>query len=323
VGRAEALTTVRALLDSAHDRWGVASATQLEASVRWAVRDWSGADSLLRDTERQLVESGNTSQILDTRVQRLRYALARRDWPRATEMLALSRDSTMRGRSAMYVDLDYYDALLALGTGRPNDARRALDRSQRAASRSGEGPSYLQLARVAEAEALLGRLDSAEAKLRSAMAIFERYRATRETREQRLAALAVIGDDGDADVGIATVVAALARAGRIPAAFEFAERTKARELLDGMARREALRDPGSDRPQAREAALARVYTRPVTLAEVQAALPESTAIVHLNSGAWNEPTTALVVTSPALPRSSSSDSLMSRSRYESMAHAFA
>ena len=290
------LEASRALFDSVHDRWGSASATQLEASVRWAVRDWPGADSLLRDTERQLVQSGNTSQILDTRVQRLRYALARRDWPRATEMLALSRDSTIRGRSATYVDLDYYDALLALGTGRPNDARRALDRSQRAASRSGEGPSYLQLARVAEAEALLGRLDSAEAKLRSAMGIFERYRATRETREQRLAALSVIGDDGDADVGIATVVAALARAGRISAAFEFAERTKARELLDGMARREALRDPGSDRPQARETALARVYTRPVTLAEVRAAVPESTAIVHLNTGAWNEPTTAFVVT---------------------------
>jgi CHAT domain-containing protein len=290
------LAASRALLDSARDRWGGASAMQLEASVRWAVRDWSGADSLLRSSETQLAQSGNTSQILDTRVQRLRYALARRDWPRVTELLALSRDSTIRGRSATYVDLDYYDALLALGTGRPNDARRALDRSQREAARTGDGPSYLQLARGAEAEALLGRLDMAETKLRAAIAIFERYRATRETREQRLAALAVAGDDGDADVGIATVVAALARAGRTSAAFDFAERTKARELLDGMARREALRDPTADRPEAREAALSKVYTRTVSLAELQAALPESTAIVHFNTGSWNEPTTAFVLT---------------------------
>ena len=63
-----------------------------------------------------------------------------------------------------------------------------------------------------------------------------------------------------------------------------------------MARREARRDPASDRPQAREATLAKVYTRPVTLAELQAALPESTAIVHLNTGTWNEPTTGLVIT---------------------------
>jgi CHAT domain-containing protein len=289
------LATSRAILDSARDRWGVASATQLEASVRWAVRDWPGADSLLRDVERQLMQSGNTSQVLDARVQRLRYALARRDWPRATEMLALARDSTIRGRAHTYVDLDYYEALLALGMGRPNDARRALDRSQRESARSGEQPTYLQLARGAEAEAMLGRLDTAEAKLRSAMSVFERYRATRETREQRLAALAFAGDDGDADVGVATVVAALARAGRTEAAFAFAERTKARELLDGMTRREALRDASTDRPQTREAALANLNTRAVTLAELRAALPESTAIVHFNTGAWNEPTTAFVI----------------------------
>ena len=39
-----------------------------------------------------------------------------------------------------------------------------------------------------------------------------------------------------------------------------------------------------------------MYTRPVTLAELQAALPESTAVVHFNTGAWNEPTTAFVLT---------------------------
>ena len=290
------LTSSRTLLDSAHDRWGGATATQLEASTRWAVRDWAGADSMLRDAEQQLAQSGNTSQILDMRVQRLRYALARRDWPHATEMLALARDSTARGRSAEYVDLDYYDALLALGTGRPNDARRALDRSQRESARTGVGPTYLQLARAAEAEALLGRLDSAEAKLGTAMSTFERYRASRTTREQRLAALAVAGDADDPDVGVATVVASLARAGRTEAAFNFAERTKARELLDGMARREALRDPSADQPQAREAALANVYARPVTLTELQSALPESTALVHFSTGTWNDPTTAFVLT---------------------------
>ena len=290
------LTSSQALLDSARDRWGGATATQLEASVRWAVRDWAGADSLLRAAEQQLAQSGNTSQILDTRVQRLRYALARRDWPHAAEMLALARDSTIRGRSAEYVDLDYYDALLALGTGRPNDARRALDRSQRESARSGEAPTYLQLARAAEAEALLGRLDTAEAKLGEAMKVFERYRASQATREQRLAALGVAGDADDPSVGVATVVASLARAGRTAAAFNFAERTKARELLDGMTRREALRDPGNDRPETREAALANVYARPVTLAELQSALPESTAVVHFNTGTWNEPTTAFVLT---------------------------
>jgi CHAT domain-containing protein len=290
------LAASRALLDSARDRWGEATATQLEASVRWAVRDWAGADSLLRDAERQLTQSGNTSQVLDTRVQRLRYALARRDWSRATEMLALARDSTMRGRSAAWIDLDYYEALLALGTDRPNEARRALDRSQREGARGGEGATYRQLARAAEVEARLGRLDDAEAKLRSALAMFERYRVSQSTREQRLAALSVAGDDGDADVGIATVVAALARRGRTEAAFDFAERMKARELLDGMARREALRHPTADRPRAREAALAMDYARPVTFAELRSALPDSTAIAHFTTGAWHEPTTVFVMT---------------------------
>lgn len=290
------LATSRALLDSAQDRWGKATATQLEASVRWAVRDWGGADSLLRAAEMELAQSGNTSQILNTRVERLRYALARRDWPRAAEMLALARDSTMRGRSAAWVDLDYYEALLALGTGRPNAARRALDRSQREGARSGYLPTYLQLARAAEAEALLGNLDEAEAKLRSAMTRFERYRASQSTREQRLAALSVAGDAGDPDVGVATVVAALARGGRSEVAFDFAERMKARELLDGMTRREALRTPVADRPEGREATLAGVYTQPVTVAELRSALPDSTAVVHFSTGTWHEPTTAFVVT---------------------------
>jgi CHAT domain-containing protein len=290
------LAASRALLDSMHDRWGSANALQSEASVRWVVRDWSGADSLLRTAEAMLAQSGNTSAILDTRVQRARYAIARRDWKNAEQLLALARDTSIRGRASTYIDLDYYDALLALGTGRPNDARRALDRSQREGARSGESPTYLQLARGAEVEALLGRLDTAEAKLRAAMNAFERYRSSRETREQRLAALSFAGDENDADVGVATVVAALARAGRTASAFDFAERTKARELLDGMARREALRDPGSDRPQATEAALAKVYTRPITLAELQSSLPDSTAIVHFNTGAWNEPTTAFILT---------------------------
>jgi CHAT domain-containing protein len=290
------LSASRALLDSMHDRWGSANALQSEAGVRWAVRDWSGADSLLRASEAMLAQSGNTSAILDTRVQRARYAIARRDWKYAEQMLALARDTSIRGRASMYVDLDYYDALLALGTGRPNDARRALDRSQRESARGGDGPTYLQLARGAEVEALLGRLDTAEAKLRAAMNVFERYRATRETREQRLAALSIAGDENDADVGIATVVAALARGGRTASAFDFAERTKARELLDGMTRREALRDPDTDRPRATEAALATVYTRPITLAELQSSLPDSTAIVDFNAGTWNEPTTAFIVT---------------------------
>ena len=294
------LAASRALLDSAHDRWGTASAGQAEASVRWAVHDWAGADSLLADAEVALTQSGNLSQVLDTRVQRLRYAIARRDWRRATEMLALARDSTIRGHAGEFADLDYYEALLALGTDRPNDARDALDRSQRAAARSGNGPTYLQLARRAEAEALLGRLDTAEVTLRRAMAIFERYRATRNTREQRLAALGFAGDDGDPDVGIATVVSALARAGRTASAFDFAERTKGRELLEGMARREALRDPVGDRPETREAVLGTVYARPVTLTELQAVLPESTAVVHFSTGTWSEPTTMFVVTRGAV-----------------------
>ena len=290
------LAASRALLDSAHDRWGEATATRFEASVRWAVRDWAGADSLLRAAETELAQSGNTSGILDVRVQRLQYAIARRDWARATETLALARDSTMRGRSSAWIDLDYYEALLALGTGRPNDARRALDRSQREAASSGEAPSYRQLARAAEAEALLGRLDAAEANLRAAMATFERFRAAQSTREQRLAALGIAGDAGDADVGVATVVAALARDGRTDAAFDFAERLKARELLDGMVRREALRTPVADRPQVREASLAGIYATPITTPELRSALPDSTALVHFSTGAWHEPTTALVVT---------------------------
>jgi CHAT domain-containing protein len=42
--------------------------------------------------------------------------------------------------------------------------------------------------------------------------------------------------------------------------------------------------------------MANVYTRPVSLAELQSILPESTAVVHFSTGAWHEPTTAFVLT---------------------------
>ena len=89
-----------------------------------------------------------------------------------------SRDSTMRGRSAAYIDLDYYDALLALGTGRPNNARRALDRSQREGARTRRRPDAISSSRAApKRKRCSGVSIRRRRSCGTAMSMFERYRA--------------------------------------------------------------------------------------------------------------------------------------------------
>ena len=184
------LAASRALLDSAHDRWGVRRRRRSSRRpcggpcATGPARIPCSATPSDSSHSREIHRRSSTRACSDFGT-RSRGATGRAP-PRCWRCRVTPRCAGVR---RAYVDLDYYDALLALGTGRPNDARRALDRSQRESARSGEGPTYLQLARAAEAEAQLGRLDTAEAKLRQAMSMFERYRATRETREQRLAAL--------------------------------------------------------------------------------------------------------------------------------------
>jgi hypothetical protein len=86
------------------------------------------------------------------------------------------------------------------------------------------------------------------------------------------------------------VLAALVEAGRTDAAFALAEQRRARTLTDRLNQADALREGGA-------AARAKAHrVRPVTAAELAAALPDGTALLEYVAGSEAAPTTLFVVT---------------------------
>lgn len=144
---------------------------------------------------------------------------------------------------------------------------------------------YERLARRAEIEARRGRLDSAAFWLVAANSRVDEWRASLTDPQLRLAALQVDNGYGDADLGVATVLARLALGGRLDDAFRLAEQQRARELQD------RLLQAGTRR------ALARTPEGWTTRAALQQALPdERTALLVFVTGRGGEPSTLFVVT---------------------------
>jgi tetratricopeptide (TPR) repeat protein len=295
-GAYEQLMQARSLLAGVGDRWGLANALHSEALSRRALHEWGASDSLLTAAEQQLVASGNRSDVLSVRLERLRNALTQRDWATAARLLAGARDSAVASASVVPLDIEYYSALLSLEQGQPRDALRELLRGQ---TNTKVLPSYQRIARTAEAYAMIGQLDSAEAWGRAALDRIDRWRLSQQPRQERLAALVIHGDVDDPGAGIATVTSALAADGRVVPAFEFAERLASHELLGAMLKRESLRLESTDRTVVNRLNVAlapNAAATPVTLHELQTALPESTAVVSFVTGTWGEPSTAIVIT---------------------------
>ncbi|MDX2194605.1 MAG: CHAT domain-containing protein, partial [Gemmatimonadales bacterium] len=171
-------------------------------------------------------------------------------------------------------------------------ARAAFTRAAAAAGRAST-MRHAAFARLAELDVREGRLPSAEARLAEGEAALDAWRASLSDRELRLAALELAADGLDADLGIATVIGALAAGGRTEAAFGFAERRRARELAARVAQRQVLRDgAASPRPGS-------IVGESVTLDALQAGVPAGTALLFYVTGRGFEPTTAFVVTRAA------------------------
>jgi tetratricopeptide (TPR) repeat protein len=289
-GANEYFTRARSRMAEVGDQWGLASAARSDAAARRATRDWGAADSLLDAAERLLVQSGNRSEIQVMRLERLRNALARREWDTARRMLTLVRDTAATRTAFGVFDVDYFEALLALGQGNAQEAIRVLGRS----TSSEQGQAYLRRARLAEAHARLGHADSAASLARNALQGLEDWRSSQRTRETRLAAFRLFGDYGDPDVGFATIIASMVSAGHLEAAFEIAERLASRELMDAMVRRDALRIDAAESRTLR-ANLGSARAPVMALRELEQSLPESTAVIQYVTGAWEEPTTAFIV----------------------------
>ena len=228
------------------------------------------------------------------------------DWVGAERALADER--------ALLPKLDgpQWEVTLTFDQGRLARARGDLARAESSFRRflagldSADHPArYDARLRLADIYAERGDLDAAEREAASAWDELERWRATLTDRELRLLAFQVTRSEyqvspaasSEQRASVARVLAALAAGGRAPRAFELAERRRARDLMDGMARAAGLRAHPSE--TATSAHAAPLATGPLSAAAIAALIPDDrTAILEYVTGASGAPTTLFVVTRP-------------------------
>ena len=281
-----------ALLGEQGDEWGVVTARGMLGGVARAAGDVGKA----RDAyERVLAWADRTGHVL-TRYN-MHEALStlaemERDWPAVTRHLAavhaIARANRMAGWEA---GLRYNEGRAALGQGDLARAERSLRAFLAGADTSQHGTRYAARALLAETYVRRGATGRGETELLAATEELDRWRSSLSERGMRVRAMEA--DLGlDPDLGVATVLAALARAGRAVAAFEIAERRRAWELNDQIARAEAVLvragPSGEHLPDRAPAA---------DLAAVRGALGDGRiALLEYVTGRGGEPTTLFVVT---------------------------
>ncbi len=146
--------------------------------------------------------------------------------------------------------------------------------------------------RLAEAYASAGRLDDAVRTLDEGFLALDRVRSYLDDRDARVVVLQSRRLEFDPDLGIATIVNTLARAGRLETAFRVAEAQRSRYLWEQVVRRGALAGD-IDASSAKRAE--RLVPVPMDIDQLRTALPDSTAVIEYVTGRGNEPTTAFVV----------------------------
>ena len=275
------------------DRWGLATVRIAEINAALLQGDTTRARIRTAEVTREMEALGNPSFRSLALVNATTLARMQRDWPRAeTAARDLLVSQRLPGAGWGGVSADYVAAVIALEAGKWRDAERQLAKME---TRPGEyWLDYAVLARQAEADARLGNVDSAEARMGRAGTALDAWRASLSTRELRLGVLQIPFDMADPDLGVATVIAVLAEAGHTKAAFELAEARRARGLLDAVVRRQALQDA------ARAPTSGAAMAAPHSAREIQAVLVPGEAVVSFVTGQREEPTTAFVITRDAL-----------------------
>jgi tetratricopeptide (TPR) repeat protein len=213
------------------------------------------------------------------------------DWEAAEVMMDSALTEARRLDMPRWSRDDAYErAMLTLARGGLDEAAerlQALDAEFDArdfASRSDV------LTRLGEVHIRAGRVDEGEAALVLAGSLIDDLREALPDRDLRASVVEARYLDWDRDLGFATALAGLATAGRVPAAFRLSEQRRARLLLEGLVRRQALAglaaSPDSHTLGGED--------------ELRRLVPDSTAVLAFVAGAGNEPTTVFVLTGDRL-----------------------
>ena len=229
--------------------------------------------------------------IVLTRQWLARVAIRQGDWGEAARQLATADSAAhARGVDDMRDAIMYDRGRLALAQGHPDEAVRLFSNFLGRTAPGDQLIRYTVRSRLAQAYAAARDLDRAERELTNAGDDLERWRAGLQAAELRRYAFAATAlGEYDPQGPAASVIAALARGGRVEVAFTLAERRRARALADRLTQADALND--------RDAPATAHRDRPVGAAEVAEAMPDrNTALVEFVAGSEGAPTTVFIAT---------------------------
>jgi len=272
------------------DAWGEHSTLLLRAGVR---RDLGLIDQSETDA-RTVVDWARSIGNADLEFggwYALVLAAEARGAPTAALALADTAAQVARrvGLGDRIVATRYLTGRILLSMDRPAEAATLLERFLDEVDGSVHARRYAARVRLAEAHVLMGDPAGAGAQLEGAMDDLEAWRASLDVRELRRAIFGAGVDDPDPDLGVATVVDALASSGEVERAFALSERRRARDLADRLEILAATAtgdgDPGSRPP----------HPTPRTPAEILDRLDQTSALVSFATGRGGEPTTAFVL----------------------------
>ena len=215
------------------------------------------------------------------------------DWSSARKQFDIAERSAAKvGRGAeARRHLAYDRGRLALGEGNLAAAERLFTGFLAGLPPENHLHRHLAQVRLAEVAARRGDVATAERRITAASRELETWRDSLGDDELRRYAFAATAlGEHDPQVPVARVLATLAGAGRVEAAFALAEQRRARLLTDRLNQAEALRET--------EVAAAPVHrARPLAAEEIAGSLPDSaTAILEYVAGAEGSSTTVFILT---------------------------
>jgi CHAT domain-containing protein/tetratricopeptide (TPR) repeat protein len=265
------------------DMIGRLNAMSLSAQVALAGADTAAARRA--DTAEYNLASGigATNYKSDAEASLASLAMYELRWPEAGQWLDSVDAIIARGRFPGWAQQEQFNrGVLALGAGRWSEAERRLGQVAHGLDSTQHRDRYEVAALLAEVHLALGDTARAEHELTAAEDALDRWRATLDDREIRVLAFQYKSRIGRPDPGVAKVIAAVARAGRVGPALELAERRRARDLVDRLATSGATSPWGASTH---------------VVETVQHALPDdTTALLEYVTGPDDAPTTVFVIT---------------------------
>jgi CHAT domain-containing protein len=294
-GASDALDRSIALFRRLGDPAGEMKARDYLAVTALAAGDFSAARKQTLEVLTWYQRTGETNIEFSAHRNLAVIAMHEGDWTAAQKALDAAHALARRLKRPLWAaELSYDDARLALFRGDLPSAERSLTRYLATLDSSQHVFRHDARVRLADIYARRGDIQRAEREAMQAWDELERWRASLSDEELRVLAFQASPTEmNDRDAEVVRVVNDLATRGRGAAAFELAERRRARELADQLAQAAALNQSNPSHPSSLPAEQSATA---MTADQAASSIPDdSTAILEYVTGSLGAPTTLFLL----------------------------